>query len=156
MEVGGGRSEVEGQVAGRGLGEGGGLRGSALAKTAAVALVVLAILVVSRSGCGRSFLPPIRQHGTWLVVENQSKTPWKDVSVTLNAYYRGVSPALAAGGRLEAPLASFVTGLGQRFNTAREHISRVEVRATDAEGNPVVLDWDEKTGPPLVQEGQNR
>ena len=64
-----------------------------------------------------------------------------------------MSPRLAAGGRLEAPLASFVTGLGQRFNTAREHISRVEVRATDAAGNPVALDWDEKTGPPLVQEG---
>jgi len=51
-------------------------------------------------------------------------------------------------------MASFVTGLGQRFDTNREHISRVEVRATDAAGNPVVLDWDEKTGPPLVREGQ--
>ena len=97
-------------------------------------------------------LPPIRQHGTWLVVENQTKSSWTNVSVTLNAYYRGVSPTLAAGGRLEAPLANFVTGLGQRFNTMREHISRVEVRATDASGNPVVLDWDEHTGPPLVQE----
>ena len=106
------------------------------------------------AACGRDELPPIRQRGAWLVVENQSKSPWKDVSVTLNAYYRGGSPALAAGGRLEAPLAGFVTGLGQRFNTAREHISRVEVRATDAAGNPVVLDWDEKTGPPLAQEGQ--
>ncbi len=105
------------------------------------------------AGC-RAELPPIRQHGTWLVIENQTKLPWKDVTVTLNAYYRGVSPTLAAGGRLEAPLANFVTGLGQRFNTAREHISRVEVRATDTAGNPVALDWDEKTGPPLVQEGQ--
>ena len=40
----------------------------------------------------------------------------------------------------------------QRFNTAREHVSRVEVRATDAAGRPVSLDWDENTGPPLVQE----
>jgi hypothetical protein len=132
------------------------LRPAALAKTGAVAAAVLAIIVVGRSGCGREFMPPIRQHGTWLVVENQTKSPWKDVTVTLNAYYRGASPALAAGARLEAPLANFVTGLGQRFNTAREHIRRVEVRATDAAGNPVVLDWDEKTGPPLVQEGQNR
>jgi hypothetical protein len=105
------------------------------------------------AGC-RTDLPPIRQRGAWLVIENQTRSPWKDVSVTLNAYYRGVSPALAAGGRLEAPLANFVTGLGQRFNTAREHVSRVEVRATDASGRPVALDWDEKTGPPLVQEGQ--
>lgn len=123
-------------------------RGSRIARVLAV--VAAALLV---SGCGAE-LPPIRQRGTWIVVENQTKSPWKDVSVTVNAYYRGVSPALAAGGRLEAPLASFVTGLGQRFNTAREHIMSVAVRATDASGKPVVLDWDEKTGPPLVQEGK--
>jgi hypothetical protein len=147
-EVGGERSEVDSHRSW--------LRPAALAKTGAIAAAVLAIIVVSRSGCGREFMPPIRQHGTWLVVENQTKSPWKDVTVTLNAYYRGASPSLAAGARLEAPLANFVTGLGQRFNTAREHIRRVEVRATDAAGNPVVLDWDEKTGPPLVQEGQSR
>jgi hypothetical protein len=105
------------------------------------------------AGCAPE-LPPIRQHGSWIVVENQTASPWKDVSVTVNAYYRGVSPALSAGGRLEAPLGSFVTGLGQRFNTAREHVMSVAVRATDASGTPVVLDWDEKTGPPLVEEGK--
>jgi hypothetical protein len=105
------------------------------------------------TGCGAE-LPPIRQKGSWIVVENQTRSPWKDVSVTVNAYYRGVSPTLAAGGRLEAPLANFVTGLGQRFNTAREHVMSVEVRATDASGQPVALDWHENTGPPLVQEGR--
>jgi hypothetical protein len=115
-------------------------------------LAVAALLVVI-AGC-RAELPPIRQRGAWLVIENQTKSDWKDVSVTLNAYYRGVSPSVAAGGRLEAPLANFVTGFGQRFNPAREHIARVEVRGTDAAGKPVVLDWDEKTGPPLVREGQ--
>ena len=116
-------------------------------------MLALAVFAAFVAGC-RTELPPIRQRGAWLVVENQTSTEWKNVSVTLNAYYRGVSPALAAGGRLEAPLSNFVTGLGQRFNTAREHISRVEVRATDAAGKPVALDWDEKTGPPLVQEGR--
>ena len=105
------------------------------------------------AGC-RSELPPIRQRGAWLVIENQTRSPWTNVTVTLNAYYRGVSPAVSAGGRLEAPLASFVTGFGQRFNTTREHISRVEVRATDGSGQPVTLDWDEHTGPPLVQEAK--
>lgn len=105
------------------------------------------------SSC-RAELPPIRQRGAWIVVENQTKRPWRDVSVTVNSYYRGVSPRLEPGGRLEAPLAGFVTGLGQRFNTAREHIARVEVRATDTAGNPVAIDWDEKTGPPLVNEAQ--
>ena len=68
----------------------------------------------------------------------------------MNAYYRGGSRTLSAGGRLEAPLANFETGLGQRFNTAREHVMRVEVRATDASGKPVALDWDEKADTPIV------
>ena len=111
------------------------------------------VCAVLAAGC-RAELPPIRQHGSWLVIENQTRSPWKDVKVTLNSYYGGTAPTLAPGGRLEAPLAGFTTGLGQRFNTAREHISRVEVRATDAWGKPVLLEWDEKTGPALVQEGQ--
>jgi hypothetical protein len=116
-----------------------------------IAAAIAMLCVVA--GC-RQELPPIRQRGAWIVVENKTKQPWRDVSVTLNSYYRGVSPTLSAGGRLEAPLAGFVTGLGQRFNTSREHIARVEVRATDPSGKPVVLDWDEKTGPPLVNEGK--
>ena len=111
-------------------------------------LIVASCLVTA---C-RHDLPPIRQRGAWIVIENQTKQPWRDVSVTVNSYYRGVSPTLSAGGRLEAPLANFVTGLGQRFNTTREHIARVEVRATDGAGHPVALDWDEKSGPPLVNE----
>lgn len=116
-------------------------------------LKVLAALMVLMvfAGCGRE-QAPIRQHGAWLVIENQSRMEWRDVSVTVNAYYKGVAPRLAAGGRLEAPLSGFVTGFGQRFNTAREHVTRVEVRATDAAGKPVVLDWDEKTGPPLAED----
>src|SRR4029453_18762442 len=113
------------------------------AKAAKGAKGAIVALLLCTAGC-HAELPPIRQRGAWLVIENQTASPWKDVSVTLNAYYRGVSPALAAGGRLEAPLAGFVTGLGQRYDTSREHISRVEVRATDAAGNPVALDWDEK------------
>jgi hypothetical protein len=111
----------------------------------------LAAALTLLAGCRRE-MPPIRQHGAWIVIENQTPQPWRDVSVTVNSYYRGVSPTLSPGGRLEAPLSGFVTGLGQRFNTSREHIARVEVRATDAAGRPVALDWDEKTGPPLFNE----
>jgi len=121
----------------------------AYALTAGVAVLVV-VLLMRREGPGA----PIRQRGGWLVIENHSKMEWRDVTVTLNAYYRGVAPRVAAGGRLEAPLAGFTTGLGQRFDTSREHVSRVEVRATDAAGKPVMLDWDENTGPPLVQEGR--
>jgi len=98
--------------------------------------------------------PPIWQNGGRLVIENQSKLEWRDVSVTVNAYYRGVAPRVAAGARLEAPLAQFVPGLGRRLHWSRGAVMRVEVRATDAAGKPVALDWDEQTGSPLVREGR--
>ena len=117
-------------------------------------LVVLTLLALA--GCGKPDDPPIRLNGSWLVVENQSKMEWRDVSVTVNAYYKGVAPRLAPGGRLEAPLNGFVTGFGQRFNPVRETVSRVEVHATDAAGAPVALDWDEKTGKPLAERIKGR
>ncbi len=104
--------------------------------------LTLLVVLAAFSGCGGDEDPPIRLKGAWLVVENQSKIEWRDVSVTVNAYYKGVAPRVAAGGRLEAPLGGFVTGFGQRFNPARETVARVEVRATDATGKPVLLDWD--------------
>ena len=119
-----------------------------LVATAVMAAVVVTVLLMRGGSDG----PPIRQRGGWLVIENQSAVEWREVSVTVNAYYRGVAPRVAAGGRLEAPLSGFTTGLGQRFDTGREHVARVEVRATDATGKPVSLDWDERSGPALVQE----
>lgn len=121
------------------------------------ALRVLAVLAcLSMAACGREEDPPIRLNGAWLVVENQTKMEWRDVSVVVNAYYKGVAPRVAPGGRLEAPLAGFVTGFGRRFDVTSERIMRVEVRATDATGKPVALDWDEKTGPPLAGQPQGR
>ena len=124
-------------------------------------LIVLAVLGVAGVLAIRTWwagveVPPIRLHGAWLVVENQSKIEWRDVSVVVNAYYKGVAPRVAPGGRLEAPLAGFVNGLGRRFDTTQEHVTRVEVRATDATGKPVALDWDEQTGKPLAEQSQGR
>jgi hypothetical protein len=105
-------------------------------------LVLCALLAAA---CRHDEPPPIRVEGAWLVVENETSQPWKDVTVTVNAYYRAVSPALAPGGRLDAPLENFVTGTGHRFDTAREHVMRVELHATDASGNPVSLEWHENS-----------
>ena len=117
-------------------------------------MLVPVLLVLA--GCGRGEEPPIRLNGAWLVVENQSKIEWRDVSVTVNAYYKGVAPRVAPGGRLEAPMNGFVTGFGQRFNPARETVRRVEVRATDAAGKPVALNWDAETAKPLRDENKGR
>ena len=107
------------------------------------ATIVAALAVVAYLGREtRPAEPSIYQRGARIVVENPTKMDWTDVQVTINAYYRGVSPKLSAGGRLEAPLDGFTTGLGQRFNPARETVRHVEVRATTAAGQPVSLTWD--------------
>jgi hypothetical protein len=107
------------------------------------ALVATAIAFFLRSG-GGSAAEPIRVEGARVVVENHTGQAWSGVSVTINAYYRVRTPSIDPGGRLETPLANLETGLGQRFNPAREKVTRVEVRATDASGKPVAIDWDEK------------
>jgi len=112
------------------------------------ALAMLAVL----AACRRDAEPPIRLNGEWLVIENQSKMEWRDVSVVVNGYYKGLAPRVAPGGRLEAPLSGFVTGLGRRFDVTAERVSRVEVRATDAAGAPVAVDWDANSGPPLQRQ----
>jgi hypothetical protein len=98
------------------------------------------VLVAIATGC-RSSDPPIRVNRASLVIENHSREEWHDVSVTVNGYYRGTAKTLAPGGRLDASLGNFVTGLGQRFDTNRERVQKVEVRATDASGRAVTLDW---------------
>jgi hypothetical protein len=106
--------------------------------------LVLAIVVAAGIvGC-RSKPEPIRLNGRTLVVENQTNTEWRNVTVTINGYYRGGSPSLAAGGELDAGLSSFSTGLGQKFDPGRETVHTVEVRATDASGQPVSLDWSDR------------
>lgn len=107
------------------------------------ALVAAAIAWLLRSGGGASG-ESIRIEGARVVVENQSGQAWRDVNVTINAYYRVRVQSIDPGGRFETPLANLETGLGQRFDPAREHVTRVEVRATDPSGKPVAIDWEDK------------
>jgi hypothetical protein len=121
-------------------------------------LTALAAFAIVRFGLssGSVTYPPIRVEGQRLVVENQTPHAWRNVIVTINAYYRASTESLDPGGRLETPLANLQTGLGQRFNVMREHVRSVEVRATDASGKPVSLDWDEKTGTTSADQLQGR
>jgi hypothetical protein len=102
--------------------------------------VLLIIIMTAVPACRRSD-PPIRVTREALVVENQTREEWHDVTVTVNGYYRGTSKTLAPGGRLDANLGNFLTGLGQRFDKNRERVTLVEVRATDASGRAVTLEW---------------
>jgi hypothetical protein len=101
------------------------------------------VIAVAVAGC-RSKPEPIRLNGRTLVVENQTNSEWRNVTVTVNGYYRVAAPSLAAGGELDTGLSTLMTGLGQKFNVARESVHEVEVRATDAAGQPVSLDWSDR------------
>jgi hypothetical protein len=106
-------------------------------------LLVVAVAVLSLAGC-RVKQPPIRLNGRTLVVENQTNTEWRNVTVTVNGYYRGAAAALAPGAQLDAGLSTLMTGFGQKFDPARETVHTVEVRATDASGQPVAVDWSDR------------
>lgn len=74
-------------------------------------------------------------------VENQTSREWRNVIVTVNDHFRGGAQRLAPGGRLTAPLRQLQTAFGQRFDTDRQRVFKVEVTATDASGEPVTLQW---------------
>ncbi len=76
-----------------------------------------------------------------IVVQNTTSRPWTKVMVTVNDHFNGGVPLLAAGGRLNAPLSQFQTGFGQHYDPSRQIVYKVEVTATDSNGEAVRLLW---------------
>ena len=76
-----------------------------------------------------------------VTVANQTTVEWRNVRVTVNDHFSGGVASLLPGGRLNAPLSQFQTGLGQKFDRGRQSVFKVEVSATDARGKPVRLQW---------------
>lgn len=102
-------------------------------------VTVLALLSAA-AACEKRRDPIVIKEGI-LTVENQTATEWRNVRVVINEHFFGGTTSLAAGGRLDAPLGQFQTGFGQKFDRSRMSVQKVEVTATDAEGNPVRLEW---------------
>lgn len=85
---------------------------------------------------------PITVEDNIVSVQNQTKRDWRNVVVTVNDHFRGGTPTLAAGSRMAAPLSQFQTAFGQHYDAARQHVFKVVVTATDANGEPVELTFD--------------
>jgi hypothetical protein len=85
---------------------------------------------------------PITVADNVVAIQNQTTRDWRNVVVTVNDHFRGGTSTLPAGSRMAAPLSQFQTAFGQRFDVARQHVSKVVVTATDANGEPVELMFD--------------
>jgi hypothetical protein len=100
----------------------------------------LAAAVLLAAACSAP-TDPISVRDNIVTVENRSPRDWRDVVVTVNDHFRGGAERVAARGRLTAPLSQFQTGYGQRFQLNRQAVFRIEVTATDANGEAVKLEW---------------
>jgi len=98
------------------------------------------LLAVTTLACTARRDPVVLEEGV-IAIENQTDSEWKNVRVVVNDYFGGSAPALAPGGRLDAPLNGMQTGMGQKFDRGRMSVYKIEVTAIDAEGNPVKLTW---------------
>jgi hypothetical protein len=86
--------------------------------------------------------PIILEEGV-ITIENQTGSAWKDVRVVVNDYFGASAPSLAPGQRMNAVLSNLQTGFGQRFDRGRQSVYKIDVTATNAEGQPVKLKWGE-------------
>jgi hypothetical protein len=100
----------------------------------------LALVLLLATACS-SPPHPIAVEGGTVTIDNRTEHEWRNVLITVNDHFRGGAPTLAAGSRLTAPLSQFQTGLGQRFALGRQAVTKIEVTATDAAGQPVQLTW---------------
>jgi hypothetical protein len=107
----------------------------------ATALVAFAVVAYLHWRPQPSVPSAINVDGTRVAVQNGSPDDWHDVKITVNAYYRGGLPQLPARGRVEGEVSNLETGLGHRFDPARERVTSVEVTAVDAAGRPILLKW---------------
>lgn len=103
-------------------------------------LALLAVVAALALACSTPRDPIVVDEGR-VIVENMTGSEWRDVRVVVNDHFGGGVSSLAPGGRLDAPLSDFQTGLGQKFDRGRQSVFKVEVTATDASGQRVSLAW---------------
>ena len=106
------------------------------ASIVAAACVMTALLAAACS------TPPERLtiEGRTIRVFNDSGEAWKSVEIWVNDHYRVTRDTIVPGERFAVPLDTFVAGFGQRFRR-EQHVSGIEVTATDASGDAVRLVW---------------
>lgn len=103
----------------------------------------LLLLGLIQAGC-KPRPGPIEVEDNVVIIQNQTSSDWRNVVVTVNDHFRGGTAALAAGSRMAAPLSQFQTAFGQHYDVAHQLVFRVEVKGTNANGEPVSLELDKR------------
>ncbi len=91
------------------------------------------------AGCRTPPDEPLKLERNMLTVDNQSSRDWTNVEIWLNTYYRITTSLVPAGGRLQAPLDTFVAGFGQRFDFHRMMVRDLRLTAKLPDGTPFEL-----------------
>jgi hypothetical protein len=99
----------------------------------------LLVSVAAAAGCARPAVDPLQLSENRLIVFNQTPDQWTDVAIWLNTYYRVTAPFIAAGGRFEIPLDTFVAGYGQRFDGKHTQVNALRLTATLPNGRSFEL-----------------
>ena len=85
---------------------------------------------------------PITVEDNVVAIRNQTNRDWRNVVVTVNDHFTGGAAALAAGSQMRAPLSQFQTAFGQHYDMARQHVTKIVVTASEANGERVELTYD--------------
>ena len=92
------------------------------------------------SGCRKETpIDPLTLDGNLLTVDNRSSRDWTDVDVSINRYFHVTTPRIAAGGRAQVTLDSFVGGFGRRFNYHQIQMTDLRLTAKLPDGKPLEL-----------------
>jgi len=103
-------------------------------------LLGCAVLAASAAaGCRTPPDEPLKLERNLLTVDNRSSRDWTNVEIWLNTYYRITTSSVPAGGRLQAPLDTFVAGFGQRFDFHRMMVRDLRLTAKLPDGTPFEL-----------------
>ena len=105
-----------------------------------MAIVLVALVSAALSGACSSPPERLSLEGRMITVFNDEREAWKGVEIWVNDHYRVTRDAIAPRVRYVVPLETFVAGFGQRFQR-NQHVSGIEVTATDASGDPVRMTW---------------
>jgi hypothetical protein len=100
---------------------------------------MLLAAVVILAACRKLPEEPLKLERNMLTVTNSSSRDWSNVEVWLNTYYRVTVSSVAAGGRFQAPLDTFVAGFGQRFDFRRAQIRDLRLTAKLPDGSPLEI-----------------